>query len=624
MAYTSYVNLSHMPDPKTEYAVNFTLLNGGLNLSELEHRLTNAESPAMKNLLWREGVLCSRDGQIWATEEDDLGVGYTMYERLFHGYLVAHIGTKLYCVKPVAHQTPSWIELATGVPEIRGSFFQYYDVLYYKTSGAYLMAEYDAEEDELIASPVEGYTPVIQINSDPATAAGDLYQPENRIQAKKTVKYNADEDVVDYHLPVDFIDSVVSVVVDGVELVEDTDYTVDLGAGVVEFTTAPPVTDPPTNNTVVITYSKANYDAYDSVMDCPYAATYGGTGDLCVVVGGCPAQPNAIFWNGNNIAMDATYFPVDNYQLCGGTDDPVMGFGKQQSFLVVFKKRSIGRVKQNTETIDGRLYIDMPYMQINDKIGCDLPWSIQLIDNNLVWCNTEQGVHILKDSSYAYENNVECVSLKVNGGPTKTGLLHDIRQGGVICSLDDSRHYWLCTHGHVWLWDYENTDYRKPSWYYFTNIEPVALATELDDIWHINATGRLTYFIRQWRDYDGPIEKSFRFPAQYFGGYDRLKNVNSVIIVMRPDTNSETKLLYITDYERRQDLTDLSHLAWHLAPRDLSYRSLAGAGFGAAYRRRPMCRRIKHFTMQLDNNIAGQDLSIVSAQIFYNYQGRFR
>ena len=77
----AYVNLAHMPSPKQEYVVNFGNLNGGLNLSELEYRLKNTESPDMKNLLWREGVLCSRDGQEWVVDDTSIGTGITMYER---------------------------------------------------------------------------------------------------------------------------------------------------------------------------------------------------------------------------------------------------------------------------------------------------------------------------------------------------------------------------------------------------------------------------------------------------------------------------------------------------------------------------------------------------------------
>ena len=613
--------MAHMPKPKTEYAVNFQELNGGINLNELEYRLSNKESPEMRNLFWRDGVLCSRDGQEWVTDVATLGVGYTLYERLFHGCVIAHIGTKLYALDPSASE-PAFSELFTGVPAKRGTFFHYFDSLYYKTVGAYIRIDY--VNDAFSAAAVTGYVPVTVINAAPATGSGDLYQPENRIQSKKIVKYNAESGVTEYHLPVQAVSAVDSVVVDGVTLVEDTDYTVDLTDGIVTFTVAPPVTTPPTNNTVVITYSKANTDAYNSIMDCPYAATYGGTGDLCVVMGGCSAQPNAFFWNGNNIAMDASYFPMAQYQLAGDTDDPVMGFGKQQSFLVVFKRHSIGRAKMSTTEVDGRTVVDMPYVSINDRIGCDLPWSIQLIDNNLVWCNTDQGVHVLKDSSYAYENNIDCFSIKVNSGLSGLSLLGDVRSGNVVCSVDDSKRYWLCANGHAWVWDYEESGYKEPSWYYFTDVSPVAFANELDDLWHLDGSGRLTVFRRSFSDYGGPIDKSFRFTVQDFGGYDRLKNVNSVILVLRPDTDSVVRIKYLTDYETREDLTEMSHLSWRLVPRALDHRSLAGAGFGAAFRRKPMCRRVRHFTMQLDNNVVGQDLSIVSAQIFYNYQGRFR
>ena len=609
-----------MPDAKTEYTVNFSSLGGGLNIRDLDYRLKNDESPEMMNLMWRNGVLNGRDGQVWVSDTE-IGTAHTMYERLFHGNLFAHIDDKLYQMNPF--EDIAWTEVLSGVPEIRGTFFQYDSRLYYKTKGAYVQIDYDSIAGTFSAANVDGYVPVIVINASPSNGSGTLYQPENRIQSKKLVKYNAEENVTLYRLPVSPVDAVTSVVVDGEKLTEGTDYTVDLVSGAVTFTTAPPVTNPKTNNTVWITYAKANTDAYNSIMDCRYAATYGGTGALCVVFGGCEAQPNAYFWNGNNIAMDASYFPFSQYQLAGSSDDMITGFGKQQSYLVIFKHSSVGRTIMKTETVDGRLTVDLPYVPINDKIGCDLPWTIQLIDNNLVWCNTEQGVHTLKDSSSAYENNIECISSKVNGSKEKLALLNDVRSGGVVASADDTRRYWLCVNGHVWLWDYENTEYRNPSWYYFTNIRGVAFASELDDLWHIDAGGRVTHFERTaFADYGEGIHKRYRFATQFFGGYDRLKNVNSVIITLRSDTNSETELMYITDYEKRKDLTNLSTRVWRLVPRNLAQRSLSAIGFGAAFRRRPLCRRVRHFTMRLDNNGVGEDLDIVSAQVFYNYQGR--
>ena len=40
--------------------------------------------------------------------------------------------------------------------------------------------------------------------------------------------------------------------------------------------------------------------------------------------------------------------------------------------------------------------------------------------------------------------------------------------------------------------------------------------------------------------------------------------------------------------------------------------------------RRPGSRHVRHFTMTLENHEAFRDMSLVGAQIYYNYQGRDR
>ena len=610
----------------------FPSLSGGLNIWDLDYRLSPTESPDMQNLMWKDGCLNSRDGQVWV-DDTEAGTGHAMFKELFHGFLVYHAGTKLYCIDPEA-ETPAAIELYSNSDlKTRGTFFIYDSNLYYKAKGFYIKITHNALSGALSAADVVGFTPVIFINASPENGSGDSYQPENRISSDKTIWYNAVEDETEYHLPV-VATEIVKVLVDGTET---SAYT--YADGVITFTSAPPVTDPPTNNTVRITYRLANNDAMKSIMDCPYAGTFGGTGALCVIMGGCTAQPNAYFWNGNNIVMDPTYFPMEQYQLAGDASDSITGFGSQQNLFIIFKEHSVGRTKIETSEVTGsgsnpttRLMIDMPYTPINSKIGCDLPWTIELIENNLVWCNTEQGVHILKDSSWAYENNIIGLSKKVNGSPTKKGLLDEIRAADVetVCSCDDTRRYWLTVNGHAYLWDYSLSEYKEPSWFFFTDIDAVGYASEYEQVYHVDSKGRITKFERVFADYGGEehggwaIRKVYQFATQFFNSYDNLKNVNRIIIATRSDTNGTTSVTYITDYERRMDLTDLKVRRYRLVPRNLSYRSLDGRGFAEVFVRKPMCRRVKHFTMRLENWEEGEDLSVVSAQIFYNYQGRDR
>ena len=615
-----YISLKDSPSPKTEYVQEFGNLYGGLNLRDADYRLKANESPEMKNLLWRDGMLRSRKGQRWLSSAE-LGVGYAAFEKLWHGYAFCHIGTKLWCF-PCLDASGSIVgdsggtQLCSGIPEIRGTFFLYGNRLYYKTRGAYIVitAEYANSAWSFTAASVTPYVPVVLINADPTTGAGDLYQPENRLQSRKTVWYNALSGIKQYHLPV-LATTVTRVEVDGVRL--NTGWAYNTQTGIVTFNTAPPVTDPPMNNTVRITYLLENEEAYQSIDDCRYCTVYGGTGELCVVMAGSTEQPNAYFWSGNSdIKMDASYFPMEQYQLASSTEERITGFGKQQDNLIILKEQSVGKTTLGTAVINDRVYIDMPYVPINASIGCNLPWSIQLVENNLVFANSS-GVYMLLDTTAANENNIFCISRKL--GDWSPGSSED-----EVCSCDDGKRYYLTGGGETYCWDYDISSYKEPSWFYLTNTNAIAYILG-DELCHLNALGRLTILQEAFNDYGDPIERIYRFPMSNFGSYDRRKNINSVILTLGAFKCENTELVYITDYEERADLTNPEVVPENTyeASRVVGTRPLSDI-VPAVFRRRPMCRRVLHFTMKLRNNNVNEDLELIGAQVFWNQQGKLR
>ena len=431
--------------------------------------------------------------------------------------------------------------------------------------------------------------------------------------------------VVTYQLPVKEVDAVTEVKVNGEVKAESTDYAVDLTKGQVVFVTAPPVSDPAVNNTVEITYSKANEDALNAIMDCPYAIVYGGSQDVCIVLGGCEKQPNAFFWCGNDsVGMNESYWPMSFYNLAGDSEDGITGFGKQYGTLVIFKEKSLGKSTYSVEDVDDRDSISLTYTAINAKIGCDLPWTIQLIENNLVFCNTEGGVHIVRDSTSALENNIECLSRNVNGTDQRPGLLADVRAAETVTGFDDGNHYWVVANGHAYLWDYLLSAWKDPSWFYFTNIDGAAFFRTVDKSYHLDARGRVTVFNRTFLDYWQAIEKVYQFPPQFFDSYDRLKDILYCIFTVRSDTDSVVDIRYDSDYETRHDQTEIRSLSWRLVPRNLAYRCLSIQRFAHVARRKPGCRHVRHFSVRLENNEPAQDLSIISAQIYFRYLGRDR
>lgn len=410
---------------------------------------------------------------------------------------------------------------------------------------------------------------------------------------------------------------------------DEYDYVYRPGYGHILFKTPPYVPFPMVNNTVKVTYALSNNDAFKSIMDCPYATVFGGNQELCIVLGGCDAQPNAYFWNGNNVAMDPTYWPISQYNLAGDTGEPVTGFGKQQSMLVIFNEHSVGRATLSTQDLGGRVTLTMDYVRINSKIGCDVPWTIQLIENNLVFCNKDQGIHFLRDSSAAYENNIIGISKKVNGTPTKAGILSKLRavtDPETVTSFDDEERYWLVIDGEVYVWDYLISEASKPSFFYYTSIHGRGFIRDgAGRMFHIDHKGRITELVTDLcDDYGQGIQKRYTFPTQFFGTYDRLKDVTRVIFSVRPTTSSRIAVTYVTDWEERRDLTDVDTTAWRLFPRQLERRDLRSTKFASVAIRRPGCRHIRHFQMRLENDEPQCDIGVTFAQIFYKYQGRDR
>ena len=453
--------------------------------------------------------------------------------------------------------------------------------------------------------------------------------------AGATLTFTLDIGACEYRLPVDGVDSVTEVKVDGLVMSPGADYSVDAVGGVVTFTRAPPTTNPPTNNTVEIVYSKTDSAAMSAVMNCPYAAVYGTGKDLCAIVGGGSNQTNALFWSGSGeYGLDLSYWPVNQYNL---TDDEITGFAEQYDQMFVFQRWRIGKVSMTPDTVNGRDVMSLTYEGVNDKIGCDLPRSIQLIENNLTFANSSGGVYRILSSSAAYENNVQCVSEKINGSDARPGLLYDMRVtgsgtvyatgSGRACSLDDGKRYWLSINGHVWVWDYSISSGSDPAWFYFTGLSPLAFSMRDGVPCLFDAQNRAVRLSGNiFSDFgDTAIRKVYQFPARSFGRHDRFKDVLTILFSLRPDAPCDTSVIYETDYETRADLCNLTVAGYdRLTERNLEVRDLSVPRHAAIFQREPRCLNVRHFSLRLENNAPGYDLNVDFVEMRVRYAERTR
>lgn len=673
-----------------EYVTKFPELSGGLNLWKDELALEEAESPEIRNLWWEGGCLRGREGQRYLTAELTDAVGFAASREPFWERTFLHISGKLFCLDHSAAPGEDGLyaleEVYAGVPYDRGTFFRYGDHLYYKNRGGFFQIGYTPEGESLFTvRKVEdlAYTPVILLNADPESGSGDLYQPENRLTGRKTVKYRAavreekavktgdgvsrifslgtetalrgvaevwmgtelvspalyevntglgtvtfttapeegaeltfvlETGIERYKLPVGDIDAVEEVRLNGTLLTEGTDYTVDLVYGAVTLMEAAEAE----NNGVAITYRKENARAKESVMSCRYGGVYGGGTQVCMVLGGCESQPNAIFWNGNNdLPMDPGYWPQPFYNLCGDSAEAVTGFGRQYTELIIFKERSIGKAGWSIEEVSGRDSISLTYSRVNDRTGCDRPWTIALVENNLVFVDSRRGLCRLQSASAAYENNVDLLSRKVSGSAQRPGLLRALEETESAVGFDDGGRYWLCVKDQVYLWDYSLG--REPKWFYFTGIGGIAWWSRGGKRYHLNDAGQVTVMEGCRSDYGGPIAKVFRFPKRNFGTYLRRKRVLWAFFTLGTTVESEVQVRYSSDWESREEPVPIRVKGGSLVPRDLTERDLGVDQGTVVACRRPDCRNLRHFAMEVRNETAGEDLAIFSAQILWRY-----
>ena len=378
-------------------------------------------------------------------------------------------------------------------------------------------------------------------------------------------------------------------------------------------------------NRIKVVYRLKNADAKKAIDDCYVACTYGATGieQNCVVFAGSEKQPNAFFWSGNDAnGANPAYFPMEQYNLVGEYDDPVVAFGRQQNKLVIFQQRRISSAEYAFAAVDGRMRVSLNTKTINDKVGCIAPRSVQCIENNLVWLS-ENGVMYLKDSNYAYETLVVCISGNVNS------LLKELRprRNGKfpVSSFDDGERYWLFLRdGSAVVWDYSirgyTADTEKLAWFPMSGCYGIAWAISDDgEVYGLrpdNDDGQFLFrFTDALTDSGKVICKRVTLKTQVFGTYAYLKNVDKMTVSMPTDQLSSAEIAYLTDYGERADLTPIDNL----------FEVSAGTeGFPSAVRvRRPKCKHVHQFSVRFSNDTEN-DMALASIQIFYTYRGALK
>lgn len=153
-------------------------------------------------------------------------------------------------------------------------------------------------------------------------------------------------------------------------------------------------------------------------------AADGISGGTRFFVAGSKENPNLLMWSDLN---NPTYFSENNEAAIGEETQSITALKKQSNMLVIFKEHELfysvyseGSSYTAEDVVAGRV-IDVstasatfPMITIHSEIGCDLPESIQLCGDRLVWACKDRHVYMLKNANQYSTANVAPISASVD------------------------------------------------------------------------------------------------------------------------------------------------------------------------------------------------------------------
>lgn len=218
--------------------------------------------------------------------------------------------------------------------------------------------------------------------------------------------------------------------------------TLDRAAGTLTF--GAPVGAGKKNN-FSVTYSKTMRDKCP-VMACHIAAWYGdadtkGVGSRLFLSGNADA-PHIVYYSANE---NPNYFPDANLLPVGDPADAVTAFGSQFDILAVFKRYSVF-------SIDASAAQSYTVKLVHAGVGCDMPRSVALVNNTLVWGSTAGGLYRMHSTQIKDEKAVQAVGAPVLPA-WRAVEAAALAQAGALC---DGRYYYLFAGSTALAWHIES------------------------------------------------------------------------------------------------------------------------------------------------------------------------
>ncbi len=183
--------------------------------------------------------------------------------------------------------------------------------------------------------------------------------------------------------------------------------TINALSGSITFISSPSGYVPPKSegltNNIKITLRLENKDYHDKIAGMQRALWYGsGNSGSRLCITGNRSYPSLVCISEKDQPL---YFPESNQFFVGDPSQKVTALARQNKSIIMFKEKEIFSAYYTS----GNFTIT----NIHSSIGCDLPETVALCDNRLVWTNSNGEVYMLSSLSqysvtavYKLSNNI--------------------------------------------------------------------------------------------------------------------------------------------------------------------------------------------------------------------------
>lgn len=463
-------------------------------------------------------------------------------------YLLVATNNKLYYfLKSQIEDYENWesitpVEIGSIGTSTDVSFFTF-DKKVYILSGKY------QSWDGTTLEEVEGYTPLVFINTPPA-GGGLIYDEINMLSPKKHQTFNGDGTSTVYHLAQNYFTSDVDLtsvdkVIVGTTELQSTDYTVDTHNGTVTFNTAPP-------------QGMDNVDIYWTLDDgdrsiiegMKYGTVFGGDVDTRVFLYGNHNCPNRTYFSGIEATKGPSveYFPATAHVDIGPSNFELTDLTRQYDRLLATTNRpeayylTISTEQLNVTLTDNsnvqRYVPAVSTYPLNEIHGNMAPGQGQLIDNYPVTID-KTGLTLWKATNVRDEKNMEDISQRIKSD------LNDMNMKAMTTlDFQPENQLWFGYDNRIYIYNYYNKTFSRiriaDSFTCYSNLGN-SVYMGLED-------GKIVKWGEEFQTFDNThIVAHWEMNFSDFGAAYLRKTMTRLWVLMQPQAKSSAEIGYVTN-----------------------------------------------------------------------------